>query len=172
MSSLHFEDLFERYSSDLDDLRTDSEGRDVLARRLQERRKEFASLMPLLEDAPELAAVALHGAFNIRDRKLLDRAANSAPGLAAFPGWKQLAPALDIAPWARPLIATCLQQPEGDAFLVSAAVLDWMQSEDLRRPQAASQPHDADEDEDEDREDLGEAGRDWLSEQGFDDFER
>jgi hypothetical protein len=170
MSSLYFEDLFERYSSDLDDLRTDSEGRDVLARRLQDRRKEFASLMPLLEDAPELAAAALHGAFRNGDRKLLDRAANSAPGLAAFPGWKQLAPTLEIAPWARPLIATCLQQPEGDDFLVSAAVLDWMQNEDLRRPQAAI--HAEDEDEDEDREDLGDAGRDWLAEQGFDDFER
>lgn len=171
MSSLYFEDLFERYSSDIDDLRTDSEGRDVLARRLQDRRKEFASLMPLLEDAPELAAVALHGAFGITERKLLDRAANSAPGLAAFPGWKQLAPTLQIAPWAKPLIDTCLQQPEGADFLVCAAVLDWMQNEDLRRPHADGRSH-ADEDEDEDTEDLGEAGSDWLAEQGFDDFER
>lgn len=171
MSSLYFEDLFERYSSELDDLRTDSEGRDVLTRRLQDRRKEFASLMPLLEDAPELAAAALHGAFRITDRKLLDRAMKSTPGLAGCPGWKQLAATLDIAAWARPLIDRCLQQPEGDDFLVSAAVLDWMVHEDLRRAPTGGLPHD-DEDEDEDREDLGDAGRDWLAEQGFDDFER
>ena len=169
MSSLYFEDLFERYSSELDDLRTDSEGRDVLARRLQDRRKEFSSLMPLLEDAPELAAAALHGAFRITDRKLLDRAVNGTPGLGGCPDWKQLAATLDIAAWARPLIERCLQQPGGDDFLVSAAVLDWMLNEDLRRAPTAGLPHD---DEDEDREDLGDAGRDWLAEQGFDDFER
>lgn len=165
MTSFYFEDLSERYNSELDDLRTDSENKNVLNRRLQEKRQCFSDLMPMIEDAPEMVAPALHGAYAFNDRKILDRAANSSPGLGRFPRWAEMERTLDIQPWARPLIEMCLGTADGDAFLTSTAVLEWMLTEDIRRPEAAGDVADADED---DTEDLADAGESWMSEQGFD----
>jgi hypothetical protein len=169
VSSNFFDDLSERYNIELDDLRSDSEGKDVLNKVLQQKRDAFKTFLPMLEEAPEMIAPALHGAFKILDRRLLDQAANSAPGLGGFPRWAALEPTLQIAPWARPMIAMCLEAPDGDAFLVTAAVLEWMLNEDIRRPYAASTTDDEPED---DVEDLGQAGEDWMTEQGFDSIDR
>lgn len=171
MTSIYFEDLAERYSSEIDDLRSDSEGKDVLKKRLREKRDAFAFLMPMLDEAPEMVAPAFHGAYTINDRKMLDRASRSTPGMPGFPRWKELEKTLGIAPWARPLIAECLaaDEADGDAFLVTSVVLEWLLTEDLRRPQAATAAEDEDED---DTEDLGESGEGWMSEQGFDAIDR
>ncbi|MBR0565633.1 hypothetical protein J5J83_05815 [Azoarcus sp. L1K30] len=169
MTSPYFEDLSERYGSELDDLRSDSEGKDVLNKRLREKRQAFKALMPMLEEAPEMVAPAFHGAFGFNDRKLLTRAAEGIPGLGNFPRWKEVAKTLSIAPWALPLVEMCLEEDDGDAFLVTSAVLDWMQTEDIRRPQAATA---SDEEDDDDTEDLGDAGADWMSDQGFDAVDR
>ena len=155
----------------MDDLRSDSEGKDVLKKRLKEKRDSFSFLMPMIEEAPEMVAPAFHGAFRITDRPILDRASRSTPGMSGFPRWKDLEKTLEIAPWARPLIDTCLLEDDGEAFLVSTVVLEWLLNEDLRRPPAASARDDG-QDEDDDHEDLGEAGEDWMSEQGFDAIDR
>lgn len=165
MTSFYFEELSERYNSELDDLRTDSENRNVLNKRLQEKRQSFKDLMPMIEDAPEMVAAALHGAYAFNDRGILDRAANSSPGLGRFPRWVEMERTLDIQSWARPLIEICLGNADGDAFLTTTAVLEWMLTEDIRRPDGASHVDDEEED---DTEDLGEAGEDWMAEQGFD----
>lgn len=165
MTSYYFEDLSERYNSELDDLRTDSENKNVLNLRLQEKRQCFKDLMPMIEEAPEMVAPALHGAYAFNDRGILDRAANGSPGLGRFPRWAEMERTLDIQPWARPLIEMCLGHADGDAFLTSTAVLEWMLTEDIRRPDAPSQAAEENED---DTEDLGEAGESWMTEQGFD----
>jgi hypothetical protein len=171
VTSIYFEDLAERYSSEIDDLRSDSEGKDVLRKRLQEKRQSFEYLMPMLEEAPEMVAPAFHGAFKPNDRKMLDKASRTTPGMPGFPRWKELARTLEIAPWALPLIDACLNADEadGDAFLVTTVVLEWLLTEDLRRPQAASA---AEEDDEDDSEDLSESGEGWMSEQGFDAIDR
>lgn len=169
MTSFYFEDLSERYNCEIDDLRTDSEGKDVLNKRLQEKRQSFKSLTPMLEEAPEMVASAFHGAFRFKDRHLLGRASNSVCGLAGFPSWAEIEPTIEIEPWARPLIELCLQEADGEAFLVTSVVLEWMLAEDIRRPQAAQDAEDEIED---DTEDLGDSGADWMSTQGFDDLER
>lgn len=165
MTSPYFEDLAERYGYELDDLRSDSEGKDVLNKRLRDKRQSFKALLPMLEDAPEMVAPAFHGAFRYNDRRILGRAADTLPGMGAFPRWSEVAGTLTIAPWAQPLIDMCLEEADGDAFLVTSAVLDWLQTEDIRRPQASMA---AEDDEDDDTEDLGDAGSGWMSEQGFD----
>jgi hypothetical protein len=55
----------------------------------------------------------------------------------------------------------------GDAFLVTTAALEFLRNKDMFAAPAPAEEAD-DEDEDEDTDDLGEAGSDWLSEQGFD----
>lgn len=173
MSSPYFEDLSQRYACELDDLRADSENKNVLERRLRDKRQAFASLLPLMEDAPEMLAAAFHGAFAFKDRRLLDQAANSVPGLGRFPRWAALEATLTTQAWARPLIAQCLSEPDGDAFLVTAAVLEWMLSEDIRRPDSRPDTDHDDRDQDEDDvTDLAEAGEGWMAEHGFDTPER
>jgi len=43
LTSFYFEDIFERYVAEIDDLRSDSEGKDVLQRRVRDKHKEFSS---------------------------------------------------------------------------------------------------------------------------------
>lgn len=169
MTSLYFEELLERYSDEIDDLRSDSANIDVLKERLQQKRELFSALMPMIDDAPEMVACAFHGAFRFRDEHDLDAASQSEPGDAEFPGWAALEESLEIAAWARPLVATCLLEDSGDAFLVSTAVLEWLTSKNL--PLRSALPSTSAEDDDE-AEDLSEAGEGWLSAQGFDDINR
>lgn len=165
MTSFYFEDLSERYNSELDDLRTDSENRNVLAKRLQEKRQCLKDLLPLIEEAPEMVAPVLHGAYRFNDRGILDRAANGTPGFGRFPRWAEVEKTLDIEPWARPLIEMCLRNADGEAFLTTTAVLEWLLTEDIRKPDSTFHVDEEDED---DTEDLGEAGESWMAEQGFD----
>ncbi len=169
MTSLYFEELLERYSDEIDDLRSDSANFDVLKKRLQQKRELFSALMPMIDDAPEMVACAFHGAFRFRDELDLDAASQSEPGDDEFPGWTVLEESLEIAAWARPLVATCLQQDSGDPFLVSTAVLEWLMTKNI--PLRNALPPKSDEDDDE-TEDLSEAGEGWLSAQGFDDINR
>ena len=52
MTSFYFEDIFERYAAEIDDLRSDSEGKDVLRKRLRDKHKEFAFLLSMISSAP------------------------------------------------------------------------------------------------------------------------
>lgn len=168
MTSFYFEDIFERYSAEIDDLRSDSEGKDVLKKRLRDKHKEFAFLLSMMDTAPEMVAPAFHGAFGFRSQPLVYGAAHSEPGEDDFPAWSELARTLDIAPWAEPLVAQCLAKDGGDSFLVTAAVLEHMLGSGLA---VRAAPASARDDEEAD-EDLGEAGDEWMAEQGFDSVER
>lgn len=170
MTSLYFEELLERYSDELDDLRWDSAGVDILNKRLKEKRGAFADLVPMMLHAPEMVACALHGAFRFSDAAELDAASQSEPGEPEFPGWDVLQESLETASWAKPLIAICLEQDGGDEFLATTAVLEWLLSRNA--PVRRDAPQAVEDDEDDDSQDLGEAGEGWLSEQGFDDLNR
>lgn len=170
MTSFYFEDIFERYASEIDDLRSDSEGKDVLNKRVRDKHKEFSFLLSMIDTAPEMVAPAFHGAFGFSAGKLLYTASNSEPGDEGFPSWAELEASLDIAPWARPLINICLDKDGGESFLVTTAVLEWLLGSGLS---ARSAPEASRDEEDEDHtDDLGEAGEEWMSEQGFDAVDR
>ena len=51
MTSFYFEDIFERYAAEIDDLRSDSEGKDVLQRRVRDKHKEFSFLLSMIDAA-------------------------------------------------------------------------------------------------------------------------
>lgn len=170
MTSFYFEDIFERYATEIDDLRSDSEGRDVLKRRMRDKHKEFPFLLSMIDTAPEMVAPAFHGAFRFVSQTLVYGAAHSEPGDGDFPSWSELARTLEIADWARPLIDQCLKQDGGDSFLVTTAVLEHMLGSGLAV--RAAPENRRDHDEDDDAEDLSEAGDEWMSEQGFDAVER
>lgn len=170
MTSFYFEDIFERYATEIDDLRSDSEGRDVLKRRMRDKHKEFPFLLSMIDTAPEMVAPAFHGAFRFVSQTLVYGAAHSEPGDDDFPSWSELARTLEVADWAKPLVDQCLKQDGGDSFLVTTAVLEHMLGSGLavRAAPESSRRHD----EDDDAEDLSEAGDEWMSEQGFDAVER
>lgn len=123
--SPHFENLIESYRAELDDLRDDSEGKNVLDKRLKEKRRELKALLPMIEVCPELVAPVFHQAFQFKGRRTDIEGFLSLAEEGAMP-WDELAPTLEIAHWAKPMIATVLAADGGDAFLSTAACLEYL----------------------------------------------
>ena len=171
--SRYFAELSHTYSSEIDDLLSDSEGKTVLDRRLKEKRSVFAQLLPMIEYSPEMVAVVFFDAFTFTDTALLAQAVTSEPGRPAFPSWSTLAKTLKIAPWAVPLIEATRREPIGDDFLVTTVGLEFLRQRDSADASAESVSDEekfgaADEDGDDEALDLSEAGNDWMAGQGFD----
>ena len=182
-----FLDLRSAYQSEIDDLRFDSEGRDVLRQRLADKRKEVGFLVLMMELSPEMVAVIFHQAFEFRLPALMDNLLSLEAD--EFPEWSHLADAIHMAPWAHELAQVVLKEPGGEWFLTVAAGLEYMAS----KPAIASAGQDNGEDREEEQEDEDddgdgdadgqgadgdagegnartrkEAGDDWMVEQGFD----
>ena len=179
--SPYFRNLLSAYNAELDDLSTDSEGRYVLPKRLTQRRGELTFLAHMLEISPEMVAVVLHKGFRFpRVAALWDLVGRESDEL---PDWDELAAALQLEPWALPLVQALRQQPQGDWFLCVAAGLEFLHTRhehthdepaDLAAEDAeaagSQRPGRSSDDafeplSDEARE---EAGADWMAEQGFD----
>jgi hypothetical protein len=173
-----FVDLHAAYQAELDDLSFDSEQNHVLARRLADKRQQLAFLVQMIELSPEMVAVIFHRGFEFRLPAVMD----DLLGLHAdaFPHWHFLADSVHLAPWAEPLAAAVLREPQGEWFMTVAAALEYMSSRSAAM--AAADASDEAEDEDDDREQDGledavsaadaraarEAGAEWLVAQGFD----
>jgi hypothetical protein len=168
--SNYFWEIASAYSAEMDDLASDSEGKNVLAVRLEEKRMQFDTLLQMAEFAPEMVIPAFHQAFSFVEPAVLMRAARCEPDDADFPLWDELAEAINIAPWAAPMVDHALASDGGELFMVTAAVAEFLRSHDMASPAVAlDAENDNEEGEDDDEPgDLGEAGADWLSEQGFD----
>ena len=182
-----FTDMRSAYQSELDDLRFDSEGRDVLRQRLADKRQELGFLVQMMEVSPEMVAVTLHQGFHFRLPAVMDRLLTHEAD--EVPEWSSLSDAIGLAPWAQDMADVLLQEPGGEWFLTVAAGLEYMASKPGPVSQVTSDDDDTDE-EDDDREhepdmdddhgrssdDAGEgdarsreeAGGDWLADQGFD----
>ena len=52
--SRYFSDLIKNYIDEIDDLVTDSEGKSVLQKRLNEKRREIDAILPMIEFSPEM----------------------------------------------------------------------------------------------------------------------
>ena len=176
------------YQAELDDLTSDSEGKDVLRKRLADKRKEIDFLAQMIELSPEMVAVIFHRAFRFGNAKTtLERFLTNE---ATQPDWAELAAAVTLESWAQPWAQRILQEPEGHWFLAVAACLEYLQ----QNPRLSGAEHSANEDDDNDEDaddsdrddddaqplsaddatDLhddksrNEASEDWLSGQGFD----
>jgi len=188
--SAFFRALHNSYQSEIDDLTSDSEGKDVLRLRLQEKRSQLVFLSQMMETAPEMVAVAFHGAFKFTLPAVMEQLLTLESD--EFPEWESLTDAIQLAPWASEMAAVLLEQPQGNWFMTVAATLEYL----YQRPAShqhdrgnEADPHDIGEhgtrsqlrhldhghDFDADDEhahrtdqDEDEASADWLEGQGFD----
>lgn len=186
--SPYFYDLRSAYQAELDDLVSDSEGKDVLRKRLAEKRNEIAFLAQMVELAPEMVAVAFHQGFRFTQPSVVEHFL----GLPQddLPDWHSLTQAIALEPWAESLAQTVLREPQGARFLTVAAGLEYL----LQQARLAPAPHaaEADVDGDDHDEDAAEhddyynalsaddavdpqssrnrdeASADWLADVGFD----
>jgi hypothetical protein len=176
--SRYFSDLIRSYNDEIDDLVTDSEGKSVLQKRLNDKRRAMGAILPMIEFSPEMVAVVFYGAFGFNSGESMLKIMLSEPGRSGFPAWSTLKKELTIADWAEPLIEASLKAQGGDAFLVTTAVLEFLRNKDTYvapAPEPAAEKErgeDSDESDENDEQDLSEAGADWLSEQGFEPLER
>lgn len=123
--SRYFHELRGEYEAELDDLRTDSEGKPVLDRRLAEKRRALTSILPLMADAPVMVVPVFHRAFSFdkAHRPTLFELLDCEPG--EFPAWETLSNELFVADWARPMIRQVLAQAGGEDFLATAVALEF-----------------------------------------------
>ncbi len=176
-----FKHLRNSYQSELDDLTSDSEGKDVLKKRLAEKRKELGFLKQMMELSPEMVAVIFHNGFSFKLPAVMD-------DLLSFesdelPDWDKLADVVTLAPWAAELAKEIQKEPRGEWFMTVAAALEYMYGKKTHRPplhdhddEDENEDHDggADYDSEHDRQEAKEAkaredaGQDWMVEQGFD----
>ncbi|MDP1927696.1 MAG: hypothetical protein Q8K62_04205 [Thiobacillus sp.] len=167
--SHYFTDLLRSYLDEIDDLVTDSEGKSVLQRRLKDKRQEMDAILAMIDYSPEMVAVVFYDAFGFPSADVMYKLVQNEPEHAGFLAWAELEKSLTVAPWAEPLIAVTLNAQGGDAFLVTTAALEFLRNKDMfAKPAPVEEADDEDEDNDDEADDLGEAGSDWLSEQGFD----
>lgn len=191
--SRYFQELMLAYKAELDDLRTDSEGKDVMRHRLKEKREQLSFLLPMMGSNPEMLAPAFHDAFLFMNPLTFESLVSKEA--VKLPNWKSLSTAVKLEPWAEKMAQLVLAEDDGDVFLVTAACLEYLSRSHQTRANTVStsdddadeQEHDADgelqengdldgnygrhgrdDGDDGDDVDLEEAGADWLAEQGFD----
>ena len=169
--SYYFEDLSKAYNAELEDLHSDSEGNDVLARRLKDKRAQFTSLLPMIDTAPEMVAVAFHGAMTFNDPRAMVLLSMSEPN--DFPEWSALRHAVELSSTIQPLTDRVLEEPAGERFLITAVCLEFLHAKVGPAQHAMTDDAEHDEgengrDDDDEETDLDEAGATWMTEQGFD----
>ena len=142
--SPYFYDLRSAYQAELDDLVSDSEGKDVLRKRLAEKRNEIAFLVQMMELAPEMVAVAFHQGFRFAKPAAVEQLLGTPQD--ALPDWHSLTHAVTLEPWAQSLAQTVLREPQGARFLAVAAGLEYMLQHARMAPAAHAEETDGDED--------------------------
>ena len=138
-----FHNLRSAYQAELDDLRSDSEGHDVLKKRLAEKRRELGFLVQMMELSPEMVAVVLHQALRFASPAAMDHLVSR--DADDLPDWDSISGTVDIAPWAQETVQTILKEPMGEWFMTIASALEYMQHKPLSASERAQL---ADEDED------------------------
>jgi hypothetical protein len=163
--SRYFTDLMATYVAEIDDLKTDSGGSDVLDARLKDKRSQFVGLMPMMQTNPEMLAVIFHKAIAVKDTKTILSYLSKEPH--EFPEWSTISKSVQFQPWATAFVDKLEATADGEEFLLTTVMLEYLLSRyEISEEQAS---HDSDDDsDDEDSADLSEAGNDWMAEQGFD----
>ena len=177
--SRYFAEHARAYDAEIDDLASDSEGKNVLDKRLKEKRSQLDFLVMMMDDSPEMLASAFHQGFRYSSASAMDQLVSLEPN--AFPAWSTLATTIQLTPWAQTLATRVLQEPTGKRFMTIAACLDYLYTRADDRGAAIEEPQDEegnnregrdapdrfDEEQSEAQNSEG-AGATWLEEQGFD----
>lgn len=173
--SNYFSELIKSYNDEIDDLVSDSAGHSVLQQRLNVKRHEIGAILPMIEYSTEMVAVIFYDAFDFKSPGIIQQIVLGEPDDTDFVAWDELKNELTIADWAAPLIEATLQARGGDAFLVTAAALEFLRTRTSSfepEPEVVDEDEQGNDDDDGDAGDLSEAGADWLSEQGFETLDR
>lgn len=179
-----FRNLHSAYQAELDDLTQDSEGKNVLRRRLADKRKEIDFLVQMMGISPEMVAVVFHQGFRLTASPTLEKLLTLDE--AAFPDWEDLAKIAKLEPWAQNLAQVVLRDPLGEWFMAVAVGLEYMQQhpylgEALGTQDSEEDGDDADSEftdnahplsaddatDQQDNQTREEASADWLAGQGF-----
>ncbi len=177
--SYYFAELSSSYDAEIQDLLNDSEGKSALKARLREKRQELASILAMIEFAPEMVVPVFYDAFSFANPKAMAAVVGCEPDDGDFPAWDDVSRLVTVAEWAAPYLAAVLAERAGDDFMVTAASLEFIRKFDhsalpaaAEDDAAADSERRADDDDgrdgDDGERDLAEAGDDWLGEQGFD----
>ncbi|MDO9204421.1 hypothetical protein [Methylotenera sp.] len=158
--SRYFTDLMATYVADIDDLKTDSGGDDVLTERLKEKRSQIPDLMPMIKTNPEMMAVIFHKSVVIKKPEIIMSYLDKEP--AKFPSWDAISSSVQFQHWANDFVEKLKAETGGEQFLLTAVMLEHLYalyevSEDAIEEMEA-----------EESDDLAESGGEWLSEHGFD----
>jgi len=173
--SNYFSELIKSYNDEIDDLVSDSAGHSVLQQRLNVKRHEIGAILPMIEYSTEMVAVIFYDAFDFKSPGIIQQIVLGEPDDTDFVAWDELKNELTVADWAAPLIDAALQVRGGDAFLVTAAALEFLRTRTSSfepEPEVVDEDDQGNDDDDGDAGDLSEAGADWLSEQGFETLDR
>jgi len=173
--------LASMYEAEIDDLLTDSDGKNVLAKRLKNKRDLLTDLLPMMDYAPEMVVPVFLDAFTFSDAAGMHELLSGEPDDGDFPGWSSIASTIQVADWAKGMVQVTLNESGGDTFLAVAAGLEFLRHHELSRAKVVkaaaadsdprpSRPKDANDENDdsEDDRDLAESGEDWMANQGFD----
>ena len=172
--SHYFTELIRSYNDEVDDLVTDSAGKSVLQKRLNDKRREIDAILPMIEFSTEMVSVVFYDAFDFKSPAIMQQIAQSEPDDSDFVAWDALRNELTISDWAETLIESSLKVKGGGAFLVTTAALEYLRtrtSADAPVPEPIDAEDRGDEDDENGNDDLSEAGANWLAEQGFETLE-
>lgn len=183
--SAFFRALRTSYQAEIDDLAFDSEGRNVLRKRLLEKRGQISFLKQMMELSPEMVAVVFHDGFHFELPAVMEQVLTLESD--EFPDWSSLHDAVQLTPWAQELADQLLAESQGDWFMVVAAALEYLYQrptphhhegaahEDPAHEAGGAhgavrrQDHADEFDKDGERHhDHDESSADWLEEHGFD----
>lgn len=171
--SYYFAELAASYDAEIQDLLTDSEGKAALKARLKEKRQELDAILPMIEFAPEMVVPVFYDGFAFPNPKALAAIVQSEPDDGDFPDWEKFSALVTLQDWAKPYVDRVLAESTGEAFMVTAACLEYLRQFDSTAQTSGGEDRDEDGDkedgdDDEGELDLAEAGDDWLGQQGFD----
>lgn len=164
--SRYFTDLMATYVAEIDDLKTDSGGGDVLSARLKDKRSQFLDLLPMMGTNPEMLAVIFHKSVAVKKSKTIISYLSKEP--SEFPSWDSVSQSVQFEPWAAGLIENLQTAAGGEEFLLTTVMLEYLYSRYEISENESSEDESEEMDSEDESADLSEAGGQWLSDQGFD----
>ncbi len=159
--SHYFTDLMATYIADVEDLKTDSNGDDVLNARLKEKRSQIPDLLPMIKTNPEMLAVIFHKSIVVENPETILSFLDKEP--AEFPSWNSISNSIQFAPWATSLVEKLKTNADGEQFLLTTVMLEHLYSLYEISEEEFEEVDSGDE-----SGDLAESGGQWLSDHGFD----
>jgi hypothetical protein len=162
--SPYFTELIKYYRSELQDLTSDCDDKNILKNRLADKRNEFRELVPMIHQYPELVAVIFHGQVTLYNNEIINKIINLEP--SDFPDWSSFANIIQFSEETQPIVNELLDIDKGNEFLIKVACLEYLFNKISDEEESSEE--NTDETEEESEQTKAET---WLEQQGFDRLE-